>query len=326
MPVVVVESPAKAKTIEKFLGRDYRVVATFGHIRDLRAKSGSVIPDDDFAMKWEVDKAALTRIGAIAKALTPGQELLLATDPDREGEAISWHLREVLRGRKGLNSIAANAKRIVFNSITKSAVRNAIASPRQVDSALVDAYSARRALDYLVGFSLSPILWQKLPCARSAGRVQSVCLRLIVERELEIESFQSREFWTVDADLETAGKEQFRARLRVLDGKKLGKHDLPNKEAADQAAEALRLACLAVLDLQTRDQLRRPLPPFTTATLQQEASRKLRFNTKTTMTVAQKLYEAGYITYMRTDAIDMVTDALFECGTGEEFVERLRTA
>ena len=310
MPIVVVESPAKAKTIEKFLGRDYRVLATFGHIRDLKPKSGSVDPTDDFAMKWEVDKAALSRIGAIAKALTPGQELLLATDPDREGEAISWHLREILRRRRGLGGIASNAKRIVFNSITKSSVQNAIASPRQVDSALVDAYSARRALDYLVGFNLSPILWKKLPCARSAGRVQSVCLRLIVERELEIERFRAREFWTVDADLETAAKEQFRARLRVLNGKKLAKHDLATKDAAEQAAEAIKRATLAVLDLQTKDQSRRPQPPFTTATLQQEASRKLRFNTKSTMMVAQKLYEAGHITYMRTDAIDMAPEAV----------------
>ncbi len=310
MPIVVVESPAKARTIEKILGRDYQVLASYGHIRDLREKQGSVDPENGFSMTWDVDNKSRGHISAIAQALRSGQELLLATDPDREGEAISWHLQQVLGKRKGLGTTVANAKRIVFSAITKDAIKGALAEPRQVDSDLVDAYSARRALDYLVGFNISPILWKKLPGAKAAGRVQSVCLRLIVERELEIEQFNKREYWTVDALLETERRESFQARLLVLHNKKLGTYGLESKDKATQAAEAIRAADLSVRDQKSRNRMKKPPPPFTTATLQQEASRKLRFNTKRTMSGAQRLYEAGHITYMRTDAIDMAPEAV----------------
>src|SRR5574338_852675 len=236
MNVVIVESPAKAKTINKYLGSDYKVLASYGHIRDLPAKDGSVKPDDDFSMSWEIDPKSSKRVKEIADALKGADNLILATDPDREGEAISWHVLEALTQRKALKG--KTVKRVTFNAITKPAVQAAMAAPRDIDMELVDAYLARRALDYLVGFTLSPVLWRKLPGSRSAGRVQSVALRLVVEREVEIEAFRPREYWTIDAEFRTADGATFTARLSHLDGKKLDKFDLPDRAAADAAVEA----------------------------------------------------------------------------------------
>ncbi len=319
MPVVVVESPAKARTIEKYLGQGYRVLASFGHVRDLPEKDGSVNPDDGFAMKWAVQAKAQPRIKAIADALKKDNELILATDPDREGEAISWHVRELLSRRKGLR-IDGDAKRVVFNAITRQAIQEAMRQPRTIDMELVDAYLARRALDYLVGYTLSPVLWRKLPGARSAGRVQSVCVRLIVEREAEIEAFKPKEYWTVIALLETPRSEGFQAQLTILDGRKLQKHDLATKEKADRAVEAIKAASFVVSGLDSKPTRRNPPPPFVTATLQQDASVKLKFNPRRTMRVAQALYEAGLITYMRTDGSDMAPEAVN--ATREEIARR----
>ncbi|MCO5127018.1 MAG: DNA topoisomerase [Rhodobacteraceae bacterium] len=307
MAVVVVESPAKAKTINKYLGSDYTVLASYGHVRDLPPKDGSVEPDAGFDMKWEVAADSRKHVRAIAEALKSDDTLILATDPDREGEAISWHLKEALASslKKG-----KTVRRVTFNAITKSAVTEAMSHPRDVDMELVEAYLARRALDYLVGFNLSPVLWRKLPGAKSAGRVQSVCLRLIVERELEIEAFKAREYWTVSATLATPRGQEYQARLTVLGGKKLDRYDLANETAAELAVQAVRgggpdrevgggQACRA-----------KPLPPFMTSTLQQEASRKLGMGAKACMSAAQRLYEAGHITYMRTDGIDMAPEAV----------------
>ena len=307
MAVVVVESPAKAKTINKYLGSDFTVLASYGHVRDLPAKDGSVDPEQDFRMEWEVASESKKHVRAIAEALKNDDTLILATDPDREGEAISWHLKEALATsiRKG-----KKVARVTFNAITKDAVTKAMKEPREVDEALVDAYLARRALDYLVGFTLSPVLWRKLPGAKSAGRVQSVCLRLIVEREMEIEAFRAQEYWTVKAVLVTPRGQEFDAQLTLLGGRKLQKFDIPTAEAAELAVQAVTSRTLTVAAVESKPATRNPFPPFMTSTLQQEASRKFGMGAKATMSAAQRLYEAGHITYMRTDGIDMAPEAV----------------
>ena len=309
MPVVVVESPAKAKTINKYLGDDYTVLASYGHVRDLPPKDGSVDPDSDFEMSWEVASDSKKHVKAIADALKNDPELILATDPDREGEAISWHLTEALSKRKAIKKDTP-VSRVVFNAITKSAVTEAMQNPREVDAPLVEAYLARRALDYLVGFNLSPVLWRKLPGAKSAGRVQSVCLRLIVEREMEIEAFRPREYWSVSAQLTTPRGQTYTARLVSLAGKKLDRFDIADETSADLAVQAITSRDLAVQMVEAKPGNRNPAPPFMTSTLQQEASRKFSFGARQTMSVAQRLYEAGLITYMRTDGIDMAPEAV----------------
>jgi len=317
MNVVVVESPAKAKTINKYLGPDFKVLASYGHVRDLPAKDGSVRPDEDFAMSWDVDAKAAKRLAEIAEAAKGADRLILATDPDREGEAISWHVLEVLRKKRALKD--AQVQRVVFNAITKAAVTEAMANPRDIDMELVDAYLARRALDYLVGFTLSPVLWRKLPGSRSAGRVQSVALRLVVDREWEIERFKTQEYWTVEADV-SAGAEPFLARLVKHEGKRLSKFDLANEASAFAARDAVKAAELRVHAVEKKPGKRSPPPPFTTSTLQQEASRKLGFSAQRTMQTAQKLYEGvdiggetvGLITYMRTDGVQTAPEALDE--------------
>ncbi|MDP3959972.1 MAG: type I DNA topoisomerase, partial [Pseudorhodobacter sp.] len=307
MAVVVVESPAKAKTINKYLGPGYTVLASYGHVRDLPAKDGSVDPAHDFAMLWEVAPDSRKHIRAITEALKTDNELILATDPDREGEAISWHLQEALAGalKKG-----KKVSRVTFNAITRAAVTEAMKAPRQVDVPLVEAYLARRALDYLVGFTLSPVLWRKLPGAKSAGRVQSVCLRLIVDREMEIEAFRAREFWTVAAVMQTPRGQEFEARLTVLGGAKLDKFDIPTAEAAELAVQAVTSRTFTVASVEAKPAARNPYAPFMTSTLQQEASRKFGMGAKQCMNAAQRLYEAGHITYMRTDGIDMAPEAV----------------
>ncbi|TCM84458.1 type I DNA topoisomerase [Rhodovulum steppense] len=309
MPVVVVESPAKAKTINKYLGDDYTVLASYGHVRDLPPKDGSVDPDHGFEMKWEVAAESKKHIKAIADALKGDNALILATDPDREGEAISWHLEEALRARKAIGK-DTQVSRVVFNAITKSAVTEAMKNPRQVDEPLVHAYLARRALDYLVGFNLSPVLWRKLPGAKSAGRVQSVCLRLIVEREMEIEAFRAREYWSVKAILATPRGQSYEARLVTLGGRKLDKFDIATETAAELAVQAIHSRDFTVASVEAKPAQRNPAPPFMTSTLQQEASRKFGFGARQTMQAAQRLYEAGHITYMRTDGIDMAPEAV----------------
>ena len=274
--VVVVESPAKAKTINKYLGPDFTVLASYGHVRDLPSKDGSVQPDQDFAMSWEVDGKAAKRLSDIAAAMKGADTLILATDPDREGEAISWHVLEVLRAKKAVKA-ATTVQRVVFNAITKSAVTEAMRNPRDIDMELVDAYLARRALDYLVGFTLSPVLWRKLPGSRSAGRVQSVALRLVVQREIEIEAFRNQEFWTVEADV-SAGGDPFLARLVKHDGVKLSKFDLNTELLATAARAAVQAAEFRVTSVEKKPARRTPAPPFMTSTLQQEASRKLGFD------------------------------------------------
>ena len=309
MPVVVVESPAKAKTINKYLGSDYTVLASYGHVRDLPPKDGSVDPEAGFDMKWEVGADSRKHVKAIADALQSDPELILATDPDREGEAISWHLEEALRKRRAIKKDTP-VSRVVFNAITKSAVTEAMANPRGIDEDLVEAYLARRALDYLVGFNLSPVLWRKLPGAKSAGRVQSVCLRLIVEREMEIEAFKPREYWSVKARLSTPRGQEFDARLVTLAGKKLDKYDIENGTSAEMAVQAIRSRDLSVTSVEAKPGTRNPSAPFMTSTLQQEASRKFGMGARQAMSAAQRLYEAGYITYMRTDGIDMAPEAV----------------
>lgn len=316
MNVVIVESPAKAKTINKYLGSDYKVLASFGHVRDLPAKDGSVRPDEDFAMSWEVDSSSSKRLADIIKALKDSDNLFLATDPDREGEAISWHVLEVLNQKKALKG--KTVKRVAFNAITKKAVLDAIANPRDIDEPLVDAYLARRALDYLVGFTLSPVLWRKLPGARSAGRVQSVALRLVCDRESEIERFIREEYWNIAAQLKTPRNDGFMARLTVLDGKRLGKLDIKNAEQANSIRSMLEGASFNVASVEAKPTKRNPGPPFTTSTLQQAASGQLGFSASRTMQVAQRLYEgvdiggetAGLITYMRTDGVQMASEAI----------------
>ncbi|HKT16189.1 MAG TPA: type I DNA topoisomerase [Allosphingosinicella sp.] len=306
MKLVVVESPAKAKTIEKYLGRDYRVLASYGHVRDLPAKDGSVDPDQDFAMEWETYGDKARQLKAITDEAKKADALILATDPDREGEAISWHVREVLQKRRAL---PAHVERVTFNAITKSAVTEAMLHPRALDEDLIDAYRARRALDYLVGFTLSPVLWRKLPGARSAGRVQSVALRLIVDREREIELFRAQEYWSVAATMEADGQE-FLARLVRFKGAKLERLALGDEAIAMEAKAAVEAGRFTVASVETKPQTRNPPPPFTTSTLQQEAARKLGFAASHTMRVAQALYEEGAITYMRTDGVQMASEAI----------------
>ncbi len=311
MPVVVVESPAKAKTINTYLGSDYTVLASYGHVRDLPPKDGSVDPENGFDMLWEIGADSKKHVKAIADALKDDDALILATDPDREGEAISWHLQEALTKRKAIKKTTA-VSRVVFNAITKTAVTEAMKNPRQVDMELVEAYLARRALDYLVGFNLSPVLWRKLPGAKSAGRVQSVCLRLIVEREMEVEAFKPREYWSVRAVLETPRGQNFEAKLQVLAGKKLDKYDLGNAAQASLAVKAVSSRSLSVQSVEAKPANRNPSPPFMTSTLQQEASRKFGMGARQAMSAAQRLYEAGHITYMRTDGIDMAPEAVHD--------------
>jgi DNA topoisomerase-1 len=306
MKLVVVESPAKAKTIEKYLGPGHRVLASYGHVRDLPPKDGSVDPDHGFAMQWTNSPDRAKQLKAIADEAKKADTLILATDPDREGEAISWHVQEVLRSKKAL---PAKVERVTFNAITKSAVTQAMAHPRALDEDLIDAYRARRALDYLVGFTLSPILWRKLPGAKSAGRVQSVALRLIVDREREIELFRAQEYWSVIATFESAGQ-PFTARLAQLDGKKLDRLSIGNKGDADAAKAVVEAGHFTVASVETKPFVRNPPPPFTTSTLQQEAARKLGFSASHTMRIAQSLYEDGLITYMRTDGVDMAPEAI----------------
>ena len=314
MPVVVVESPAKAKTINKYLGSDYTVLASYGHVRDLPPKDGSVDTENDFDMTWEIGVDSRKHVKAIADALKNDPNLILATDPDREGEAISWHLEEALRKRKAIKKDTP-VSRVVFNAITKAAVTEAMKNPREIDAPLVEAYLARRALDYLVGFNLSPVLWRKLPGARSAGRVQSVCLRLIVEREMEIEAFNPQEYWTVKAVLSTARGQDYEARLTVLAGKKLEKFDISNATQAELAVQAIESRELSITSVEAKPATRNPSAPFMTSTLQQEASRKFGMGARACMSTAQRLYEAGHITYMRTDGIDMAPEAVTEART-----------
>ncbi len=316
MNIVIVESPAKAKTVNKYLGSEYRVLASYGHVRDLPSKNGSVLPDNDFEMHWDVDPKSAKRLNEIAQAVKGADKLILATDPDREGEAISWHLLQVLDRKKLLGKIPV--ERVVFNAVTKEAVLEAMRHPRQIDEPLVNAYLARRALDYLVGFTLSPVLWRKLPGARSAGRVQSVALRLVCDRELEIERFKAQEYWTIIAALATDKNEAFEARLVSAEGEKLEKFDIPDAENAERLKAALEGGRFTVAKIESKSQRRNPAAPFTTSTLQQEASRKLGFSPRQTMQLAQRLYEGvdlggeteGLITYMRTDGVQIVPEAV----------------
>ncbi len=330
--LVVVESPAKAKTINKYLGKGYHVLASYGHVRDLPPKDGSVDPDAGFRMKWQMDAKSARRVNEIAQALKDADKLILATDPDREGEAISWHVLEILKRKGALKD--KQIERVVFNAITPAAVKAAIAAPRGIDTALVEAYLARRALDYLVGFTLSPVLWRKLPGARSAGRVQSVALRLVAERELEIEAFTPREYWSIEGAFRSLRGETFTARLAAIGGKKLDKMAIGKAEEAQGIEKALKGADFTITSVTAKPARRHPAAPFTTSTLQQEASRKLGFSSRQTMQVAQKLYEGvslggetvGLITYMRTDAVTMSPEGVKAAreqilrGFGEEYL------
>jgi DNA topoisomerase-1 len=312
MNLVVVESPAKAKTINKYLGPDFTVLASYGHVRDLPSKDGSVLPDDDFAMSWEVDVRASKRMSEIAEAAKKADRVILATDPDREGEAISWHVLEILTKKKALKDTAV--ERVTFNAITKSAVLEAMANPRQLDMELVEAYLARRALDYLVGFTLSPVLWRKLPGARSAGRVQSVALRIVVDREMEIEAFRAAEYWSVEADL-AADSPPFTTRLVKHAGKRVQRLDITSEAMANAARDAIKVGSFTIKSIEKKPVKRSPSPPFTTSTLQQEAARKLGFTAQRTMQAAQKLYEGvddtgGLITYMRTDGLSVSPEGI----------------
>ena len=306
MKLVVVESPAKAKTIEKYLGSGHRVLASFGHVRDLPPKDGSVDPDQGFDMQWQVSPDRAKQLKAITDEARNADTLILATDPDREGEAISWHVQEVLRQKKALPK---DVQRVTFNAITNAAVTEAMKKPRELDEDLIDAYRARRALDYLVGFTLSPILWRKLPGAKSAGRVQSVALRLIVDREREIELFKPQEYWSVSATFEKDGL-SFVGRLVQLDGKKIERLTIGSKSDADAARAVVEAGRFTVTSVETKPFAKNPPPPFTTSTLQQEAARKLGFAASHTMRIAQGLYEDGLITYMRTDGVDMAPEAV----------------
>ncbi|MBX9708329.1 MAG: DNA topoisomerase I, partial [Caulobacteraceae bacterium] len=307
MNLVIVESPAKAKTINKYLGSGYEVLASYGHIRDLPSKDGSVKPDEDFAMDWEIDPKAAKRMSEIAEAAKRADRLILATDPDREGEAISWHVLDVLNKKRALKDTAV--ERVTFNAITKSAVLDAMAAPRQIDMELVEAYLARRALDYLVGFTLSPVLWRKLPGARSAGRVQSVALRIVVDRELEIERFRPQEYWSIEADL-AADSPPFTARLVKHAGKRVQRLDIKDEATASAARAAIQSGEFTIRSIEKKPVRRFPSPPFTTSTLQQEAARKLGFDAQRTMRAAQKLYEEGLITYMRTDGVQTTPEGI----------------
>lgn len=312
MNLVIVESPAKAKTINKYLGSGYEVLASYGHVRDLPSKDGSVLPDDDFSMHWEADAKGAKRLSEIAEAAKRADRVILATDPDREGEAISWHVLEVLNKKKALKD--THVERVTFNAITKSAVLEAMANPRQLDMELVEAYLARRALDYLVGFTLSPVLWRKLPGARSAGRVQSVALRIVVDREMEIEKFKPQEYWSIEADL-NADSPPFTARLVKHAGKRVQRLDIKDEATAAAARAAIQAGDFTINSVEKKPVRRNPAPPFTTSTLQQEAARKLGFTAQRTMQAAQKLYEGvdetgGLITYMRTDGVSVSPEGL----------------
>ena len=309
MKLVIVESPAKAKKINQYLGKDYHVMASFGHIRDVPAKNGSVRPEEDFEMDWEVQARGEKTVREMVAQVAKAECLYLASDPDREGEAIAWHVVQELKRRKKLPE-KLPVYRVVFHEITKSAILDAIAHPREIDMQLVDAYLARRALDYLVGFHLSPVLWRKLPGAKSAGRVQSVALRLICEREDEIIGFKPQEYWGITVDLNTIRTEQFTAKLNAIDGKKLDKFDLNNGTLTEEVKQGVEAAKFQVGTIERKQVKRNPAPAFTTSTLQQEASRKLGFSAKKTMQVAQKLYESGFITYMRTDSVALADEAI----------------
>ncbi|WP_426028609.1 type I DNA topoisomerase [Brevundimonas sp. TWP2-3-4b2] len=323
MNLVVVESPAKAKTINKYLGPDFTVLASYGHVRDLPSKDGSVLPDDDFAMSWEIDAKASKRLSEIAEVAKRSDRVILATDPDREGEAISWHVLEILTKKKVLKD--THVERVTFNAITKSAVLEAMANPRQIDMELVEAYLARRALDYLVGFNLSPVLWRKLPGARSAGRVQSVALRIVVDREMEIEKFKAQEYWSVEADL-NADSPPFTTRLVKHAGKRVQRLDITSEAMATAAREAINAGTFTIASVEKKPVKRAPSPPFMTSTLQQEASRKLGFTAQRTMQAAQRLYEGvddqgGLITYMRTDGLSVSPEGIAQAREviGERF-------
>ncbi|HLP71174.1 MAG TPA: type I DNA topoisomerase, partial [Rhizobium sp.] len=314
--LVIVESPAKAKTINKYLGADYSVVASFGHVRDLPAKNGSVDPTNDFAMQWEIGERSHKPLSDILARAKKADVVYLATDPDREGEAISWHVCEYLKEKHVAGKVII--RRVTFNEITKSAVKEAFTHARDIDQNLVDAYLARRALDYLVGFTLSPVLWRKLPGSRSAGRVQSVALRLICEREAEIEVFKAEEYWSIEALMQTKEGKSFTSRLALLDGKKIEKMTIGNKDTAEAAVSRIKGGSYTVKSIEKKQVRRHPYPPFITSTLQQEASRKLRFSATKTMRTAQKLYEGveingeltGLITYMRTDGVTLSGEAI----------------
>ncbi|MFT6509977.1 MAG: DNA topoisomerase-1 [Parvibaculaceae bacterium] len=316
MDVVIVESPSKAKTINKYLGKNYTVLASYGHVRDLPSKDGSVLPDEDFSMTWDVDAQSQKRLNDITRAVKGADKLVLATDPDREGEAISWHVLEVLKKKGVLKDLPV--ERVVFNAITKKSILDAMEKPRELDQELIDAYLARRALDYLVGFTLSPVLWRKLPGARSAGRVQSVALRLICQRELEIEKFLSQEYWTIAATASTGKEQTFPTRLVSVDGTKLTKFDIPNEALATELVGRIAASSFSVSSVDSKPTRRNPYAPFTTSTIQQEASRKLGFSASRTMQVAQRLYEGieidgettGLITYMRTDGVQIAPEAI----------------
>ncbi|MBS0239874.1 MAG: type I DNA topoisomerase [Proteobacteria bacterium] len=317
MNVVIVESAAKAKTINKYLGSGYKVIASYGHVRDLPAKDGSVQPDQDFEMHWEVDPKSQKIMREIADAVKKADKLILATDPDREGEAISWHILQILSQKKALNK-NTEIERVAFNAITKQSILAALKEPRQIDEPLVDAYLARRALDYLVGFTLSPVLWRKLPGSRSAGRVQSVALRLVCDREAEIEAFKTEEYWTIEALLSTAKNEDVKSRLVAIDGMTLKKLDIKDEATATAIRQALIGRDFRVASIEKKATKRNPYAPFTTSTLQMDASRKLGFSAKQTMQIAQRLYEGvdiggetvGLITYMRTDGVQIVPEAV----------------
>jgi DNA topoisomerase-1 len=317
MNVVIVESAAKAKTINKYLGSDYKVIASFGHVRDLPPKNGSVEPDNDFAMHWDLDTKSQKIMKEISEAVKKADKLILATDPDREGEAISWHILQILQQKKALKK-NLEVERVAFNAVTKQAILAALEQPREIDAPLVSAYLARRALDYLVGFTLSPVLWRKLPGARSAGRVQSVALRLVCDREAEIEKFQSEEYWTIDATLATAKGEEFPARLNAIDGTTLKKLDIKTGDEATAIKTAIEKGDFRVAQADKKAVKRNPFAPFATSTLQMDASRKLGFSAKQTMQIAQRLYEGvdvggetvGLITYMRTDGVTIVPEAI----------------
>ncbi len=319
MNVVIVESAAKAKTINKYLGSDYTVLASYGHVRDLPSKNGSVEPDNDFEMHWDTDSKSAKILKDITNAVKGADKLILATDPDREGEAISWHIMQVLEKKKALKNVTV--ERVAFNAVTKSAILEALSNPREIDQPLVSAYLARRALDYLVGFSLSPVLWRKLPGSRSAGRVQSVALRLVCARELEIEQFKPIEYWSVLADLKNKDQTKFQARIYSENGKKFASHDIQNEEQAHRIRDAVKSGDLKVGSVSAKSVQRRPYAPFTTSTLQMDAARKLGFTARQTMQVAQKLYEGidlggetvGLITYMRTDGVQIIPEAIQSC-------------
>ena len=318
MKLVIVESPAKAQTINKYLGSDYKVIASVGHIRDLPSKDGAVLPNDNFKMSWEMHKDKEKVVKEIIGELKSADSLILATDPDREGEAISWHLKEILNSKKTI--MQKPVERVVFNEITKNAVLDAMKKPREINTELVEAYLARRALDHLIGFSISPILWRKLPGSKSAGRVQSVALKLICEREIEIEKFNIEEYWSISSIFSKNNNENFSAKLFVLDSKKLAKMDLKSEDDANEALDKIRKSSFNISKIETKRVKRNPLAPFTTSTLQQEASNKLGFGASRTMRIAQKLYEGinigsettGLITYMRTDGVQLSSQAIDE--------------